>query len=79
MLQIGTPKVKILSEIINGKEFEGVTFKAESISGLSMKVSHNAKDDTSAKALIKKIVAETAELKNMYTNIQIIDENGRII
>lgn len=79
MLQIGTPKVKILSEIINGKEFEGVTFKVESISGLSMKVSHNAKDDTSAKALIKKIVAETAELKNMYTNIQIIDENGRII
>ena len=79
MLQIGTPKVKILSEIINGKEFEGVTFKVESISGLSMKVSNNAKDDTSAKALIKKIVAETAELKNMYTNIQIIDENGRII
>ena len=79
MLQIGTPKVKILSEIINGKEFEGVTFKVESISGLSMKVSHNSKDDTSAKALIKKIVAETAELKNMYTNIQIIDENGRII
>ena len=79
MLQIGTPKVKILSEIINGKEFEGVTFKVESISCLSMKVSHKAKDDTSAKALIKKIVAETAELKNMYTNIQIIDENGRII
>lgn len=79
MLQIGTPKVKVLSEKLDGKEFEGVSFKVESVSGLAMKVSHNAKDDASAKALVKKIVAETSELKNMYTNIQIIDKDGRIV
>lgn len=79
MLQIGTPKIKVLGEKLNGKEFDGVVFKVESITGLSMKVSHNASDDASAKALVKKIIADTPELKNMYTNIQIIDENGRII
>lgn len=79
MLQIGSPKVKILNEKLNGLDLDGVTFKVESINGLTLKVSHNANDDATAKALIKKYIASLSETKNSYTNIQMIDEKGRIL
>lgn len=79
MLQIGSPKAKILNEKLNGLDLDGVTFKVESVNGLTLKVSHNTYDDATAKALIKKYIASLPETKNSYTNIQLIDEKGRIL
>ena len=79
MLQIGSPKAKILNEKLTGLDLDGVTFKVESVNGLTLKVSHNAHDDVTAKALIKKYIASLPETKNSYTNIQMIDEKGRIL
>lgn len=79
MLQIGCPKAKLLSEKLNGLEYEGVHFKVESAVGLTIKVSHDAASDSEAKALVKKILKEVPELVNVYTNIQMIDEKGRIL
>lgn len=79
MLQIGSPKFKLLKEKIDDKEIDGVHFKVESTQGLTLKVSHDAKDDASAKAVVKKLIASDADFKNAYTNIQMIDENGRIL
>ncbi|MBQ1878554.1 MAG: hypothetical protein II161_07050 [Erysipelotrichaceae bacterium] len=52
MLLVGTPRMKDLTEMINGKEIEGITFHIESVQGLSAIVSSNA-DDAQAKAVIK--------------------------
>lgn len=79
MLQIGSPKAKILNEKLNGLDLDGVTFKVENVNGLTLKVSHNANDDAIAKALIKKYISSLPEAKNSYTNIQLIDEKGRIL
>lgn len=79
MLQIGCPKAKLLKEKIDGIEFEGIKFKVESTVGLTLKVSHNGESDSVAKSVVKKLIATLPELKSVYTNIQIIDENGRII
>ncbi len=79
MLQIGSPKAKLLSEKLNGLEYENVHFKVESVMGLTLKVSHDASSDGDAKALVKKIIKDIPELSNAYTNIQMIDENGRIL
>lgn len=79
MLQIGSPKFKLLKEKIDDKEIDGVHFNVESIQGLTLKVRHNANDDISAKTIIKKLIANDPEFKNAYTNIQMIDENGRIL
>lgn len=79
MLQIGCPKAKLLSEKLNGLEYEGVHFKVESTVSLTIKVSHDAASDSEAKALVKKILKEVPELVNVYTNIQMIDEKGRIL
>lgn len=79
MLQIGSPKAKTLNEKLNGLDLDGVTFKVESVNGLTLKVSHNAHDDATAKALIKKYIISLPETKNSYTNIQLIDEKGRIL
>ena len=79
MLQIGCPKAKFLKEKIDGIEFEGIKFKAESTVGLTLKVSHNGESDSVTKSVVKKLIATLPELKSVYTNIQIIDENGRII
>ena len=79
MLQIGSPKAKLIGEKLDSQEYEGVHFKVESAVGLTIKVSHDASDDASAKAIVKRVVASIPELKNSYTNIQMIDANGRIL
>lgn len=79
MLMIGCPKVKLLAEKMNGLNYEGVHFEVTSVEGLSMKVKHSAETDSAAKAVVKKYIAGIPELKNMYTNIQLIDEQGRIL
>ena len=80
MLQIGNPKAKILVERINGLDYEGVHFEVVGAPmGLTFKVSHNAESDAAAKSLMKKFIAEQPECKNSFTNIQYIDENGKIL
>lgn len=79
MLQIGCPKAKILNEKLNGLDYEGIHFDVVELIGLVIKVKHNADGDTEAKVVLKKFLATLPELKNAYTNIQLINENGRIL
>ena len=79
MLQIGCPKAKILKEKIDGLDYEGIRFKVESVVGLTLMVSHNSNSDVNAKSVIKKYITQLSEFKNVYTNIQMVDKNGRII
>ena len=78
MLQVGSPKAKLLEEKLHELDFENVKFEVLSMQGLTIKVNHNS-DDATAKAVLKKFIASLPECKNSYTNIQMIDENGRII
>lgn len=79
MLQIGCPKAKILKKKIDGLDYEGIRFKVESVVGLTLMVSHNSNSDVNAKSVIKKYITQLSEFKNVYTNIQMVDKNGRII
>ena len=79
MLQIGCPKAKLLNEKLNGLKYEGVTFEVVEFIGLTLKVIHDAESDAQAKAIVKKFIADLPELKNAYTNIQLIDHEGRIL
>lgn len=79
MLQIGCPKAKMLSEKINGLVWEKICYEVVSMQGLTIKVKHDAASDAEAKATMKKFIATLPELKNAYTNIQLIDEQGRIL
>lgn len=79
MLQIGCPKAKMINEKLNQATIDGVTFQVVSMQGLTMKVSHDAKDDAAAKSILKQWLTSIPELKNAYTNIQLIDETGRIL
>lgn len=79
MLQIGSSKAKILNEKLNGLEWEGIHFEVVSLQSLTLKVKHNGESDAVAKATLKKYIATLPELKNAYTNIQLVDEQGRIL
>lgn len=79
MLQIGSSKAKILNEKLNGLEWEGIHFEVISLQGLTLKVKHDGESDAVAKAALKKYIATLPELKNAYTNIQLVDEQGRIL
>lgn len=79
MLQIGCPKAKVLNEKLNHLDYEGIHFEVVECMGLTLKVKHNAENDAQAKAAVKKYITELSEFKNAYTNIQLIDENGRIL
>ena len=79
MLQVGCPKIKLLKEKLDGLDFENIHFEIESILALTIKLKHNANSDQEAKRSLKKYISSIDELKNVYTNIQIIDENGKIL
>lgn len=79
MLLIGSAGAKLLAKKLDNFEFNGVTFHVEKLEGLSLTVSHNAKDDKVAKAQIKEIVKTIPELKNYFLGIQIVDENGYLL
>lgn len=79
MLQIGCPKAKLLNEKLNHLDYDGIHFEVVECLGLTLKVKHNAENDALAKIAVKKYIAGLSELKNAYTNIQLIDENGRIL
>lgn len=79
MLQVGSPKAKILKDKLNGLVYENVHFEVVKMEGLTLKVKHDALDDATAKSLLKKYIASLPECKNAYTNIQLIDEQGRIL
>ena len=79
MLQVGSPKYKILVEKFDNAEYEGVHFSVVKRAGLTFVLKHDADDDAKAKAIVKKVVSEVPECKNMYLNIQYVDENGRIL
>ena len=78
MIQIGSPKIKVIENRLN-EEIEGVKFEVVKRSGLNIICTHSASDDKTAKALIKKTLSEMPELKNAFSSVQIVDENGRII
>lgn len=78
MLQIGSPKLKILSEKFDGLNYEGIHFHVKKTAGLTIIVSHDGANDEIAKKVAKQYIATLPELSGFYTNIQIVDENGRI-
>ena len=79
MLQIGCPKAKLLKEKIDQLDFESIHFEVVRLSGLTLQVTHNAARDEAAKAAMKKYIKTISELTNLYTNIQLIDAQGRIL
>lgn len=79
MLQVGSPKVKVIKEKINNQIFEGIHFLVTSSQGLTINVDHNAESDEKAKSILKKVIASLPETKNAYTNIQYIDKEGHIL
>ena len=79
MLQVGSPKYKVIKEKIDHNTFEGVTFEVTESMGLTFKVKHNAQSDEEAKAVLKKVISTIPEAKNVYTNIQYIDDQGHIL
>lgn len=79
MLQVGSPKIKVIKERINDNIFEGIHFLVTSSQGLTINVDHNAKSDEEAKSVLKKVIASIPEVKNAYTNIQYIDKEGHIL
>ena len=79
MLQIGCPKAKLLKEKIDQLDFESIHFEVVRLSGLTLQATHNADSDEAAKAVMKKYIKTIPELANLYTNIQLIDAQGRIL
>ena len=79
MLMIGCAKAKFLADKINNLTYENIHFTVESVEGLSFKVKHNANNDQAAKTIIKQYVSTLPELKNLYINIQYVDEKGTIL
>jgi hypothetical protein len=79
MLQIGSPKAKLIKEKIDDKEIDGVHFKVEKMDRLTMVVNHNAKDDTAAKKVLKAFIPTIPGMGMAYNNIQLIDDKGRIL
>ena len=79
MLQIGCPKAKLLKEKIDQLDFESIQFEVVRLSGLTLQVKHTAASDEAAKAAMKKYIKTIPELANLYTNIQLIDAQGRIL
>ena len=79
MLLVGSPMYKILVEKFDGQEYEGVHFEVGKTQGLAFVLKHDAADDASAKKIVKQVVSEIPECRNLYLNIQYVDENGRIL
>ena len=79
MLQIGCPKAKLLKEKIDQLDFESIHFEVVRLSGLTLQVKHTAASDEATKAAMKKYIKTIPELANLYTNIQLIDAQGRIL
>ena len=79
MLQIGCPKAKLLKEKIDQLDFELIHLEFVRLSGLTLQVKHTAASDEAAKAAMKKYIKTIPELANLYTNIQLIDAQGRIL
>lgn len=69
--------MKDLTELINGREIEGITFHIESVQGLSAIVSSDA-DDAQAKAVMKNLIKSTPILARGFSSVQICDEKGRV-
>ena len=78
MLQVGSPKYKLLIDKFENAEYDGIHFEIIKKQGLTFVLKHDS-DDATAKAVVKKVVSEIPECKNMYLNIQYVDENGRIL
>lgn len=79
MLQIGSPKAALLKEKLDGLEWEGIHFQVVQMQGLTMTVKHDGCSDAGAKAAVKRYIASLPEYGKAYTNIQYVDENGRIL
>ena len=79
MLLIGSAKIKFLQEKLEGFEYKNVRFSVRKKVGLSLLVSHTAENDKVAKALLKEIIKSFPEMKNIFSSIQIVDENGHLV
>lgn len=79
MLQIGSPKIKAIQAKIDDQTIDGIHFKVRKAMGFTIQVAHDAENDEKAKAVLKKAIAAIPEAKNVYTNIQYIDEKGHIL
>ncbi|MBQ4251453.1 MAG: hypothetical protein II704_00240 [Erysipelotrichaceae bacterium] len=77
MLLVGTPRMKELTELVNDRKIEGITFHIESVQGLSAIVSSDT-DDAQAKAVMKNLIRSTPVLSRGFSSVQICDEKGRI-
>jgi len=78
MIQIGSPKIKLIENRLNENN-EGISFEIVKRMGLNIICKHDATDDKTAKAAVKNLIASLPELKNAFSSVQIVDENGRII
>ncbi|MDK2980823.1 MAG: hypothetical protein PWQ55_1170 [Chloroflexota bacterium] len=79
MLLVGCAKSGLLKSKLDGLNYQSVNFKVIKVVGLSLTVSHDAKDDKTAKSLVKQFVAAMPEMKNIYLSVQIVDEQGRVL
>lgn len=78
MLLVGSPKIAVLSKELYNREIEGIQFDVVSKEGLTLKLKHNAESDQFAKDILKKYIKSLKDYGNVYTNIQLIDDDGRI-
>lgn len=79
MLLVGSAKSNLLKSKLDGLNYQSVNFKVIKVVGLSLTVSHDAKDDKTAKSLVKQLVSTMPEMKNIYISVQIIDDQGRVL
>ena len=77
MLTVNNPRIKVLVEAIKKGPIEDINFSVVKENGLSIIVSHDS-DDVTAKQVMKKYIADNAEMKRYFTSVMICDENGRI-
>ena len=79
MLLINCSKIKIIADLLDDKEYEGIKFKIVAQEGLILTVYHNAPNDDTAKKVVYKLLKKDPKFTNIFLNIRFVDEIGKII
>lgn len=79
MLSVNCPRAQVVKDALDGQVIEGITFSVVSQQGLRVIFRCEGGDDTQAKAVCKKVLAELPALKHMVCSCQIVDEKGNLV
>lgn len=74
MIAVGLSRYQCLVDALDGKTIDGVTFRFVKKEGLLVYFSHDASDEQTAAAIVKKTAKALPELRAMFVNVRVVKD-----